>query len=212
MGSSLKVSGSLLAENTVTAGSAAPVERPSNCDPAAPPSDGGGNVADTADCGFATAVANPALSSALVAGLGETPVLTIPSTSPAVDIAGDCTATDQRDLARPQGSACDAGAYEVAAPVIDAGPSGLTTSASASFAFSSPDPGTTFECRLDGLGGAGPWEACTSPKAYPSLAAGTYTFYVRPVGASAQVGRAFTVASPPRRCLRHRRPRPSRRL
>jgi hypothetical protein len=40
-------------------------------------------------------------------------VLAIPATSPAFDRAGACTGTDQRDLARPQGAACDAGAYEV---------------------------------------------------------------------------------------------------
>ena len=39
------------------------------------------------------------------------------STSPAIDSAASCaTAADQRGLARPQGSACDIGAYEYAAP------------------------------------------------------------------------------------------------
>ncbi|MEU9670490.1 choice-of-anchor Q domain-containing protein [Streptomyces bobili] len=32
--------------------------------------------------------------------------------SPAIDAAGDCPATDQRGVARPQGAACDIGAYE----------------------------------------------------------------------------------------------------
>ncbi len=61
----------------------------------------------------------------------QPPVLAIPANSPAVDIAACGTRTvDQRGVARPQGSACDAGAYEVpgavrpeptptATPVVD---------------------------------------------------------------------------------------------
>jgi parallel beta-helix repeat protein len=54
------------------------------------------------------------------------------------------------------------------------------TTASPSFTFTSSETGSSFECRLDGPGTTqGSYAACTSPKAYSSLAAGTYTFYVR---------------------------------
>jgi hypothetical protein len=60
---------------------------------------------------------------------------------------------------------------------ITSGPSGSTTSASASFAFTSDTYGSAFECSLDGA----TFTACTSPKAYASVAAGSHTFQVRAV-------------------------------
>jgi len=194
------VSGSLIADNVVNA----PDERrrapnPSNCDPLARPIDGDGNLSNTGDCGFKTPPADPQLSEELVGGLGETPLLTIPAGSPAVDLAGGCDGTDQRDLARPQGAACDAGAYEVpAAPpaVIVSGPAGATSDPSPSFAFSAGEGQAVFECRIDGPGGAGPWEACVSPKRYAALAPGAYTFLVRADGGEPAT-RSFTVAAPP---------------
>ena len=55
------------------------------------------------------------------------------------------------------------------------GPSGTTTSTSASFTFSSSEAGSTFECRLDG----GSFSSCSSPKAYSGLSTGEHTFEVR---------------------------------
>jgi hypothetical protein len=176
--------GSLLADNA-----------DANCGPGAP-GDGGGNLAFPDDCGFGAAP-DPRLGAELVSGLGETPVLTIPADSAAVDRAGTCSGRDQRDLGRPQGAACDSGAYEVAAPAIDGGPSGSTPNASPTFTFSSPEPAPSFECRLDGPGGAGAWAPCTSPKGYTALAAGDYTFLVRAAGSSAVTARAFAVAAAP---------------
>ena len=58
---------------------------------------------------------------------------------------------------------------------IDSGPSGTLGSASATFAFSASETGSTFACTLDGGAPAG----CTSPKAYSGLAEGAHTFTVR---------------------------------
>jgi Bacterial Ig-like domain len=58
---------------------------------------------------------------------------------------------------------------------IDSGPSGDTSSSSASFTFSATEPNVSFECKLD----AGPWEPCISGKTYSSLASGSHTFSVR---------------------------------
>jgi hypothetical protein len=84
----------------------------SNCGANLPVSEGA-NVVATAECGFAAAgdiVADPQL------GAFDGAVYPLAATSPAVERAGACTGTDQRDLARPQGAACDSGAYEWAAP------------------------------------------------------------------------------------------------
>ncbi len=86
---------------------------------------------------------------------------------------------------------------------IDPGPSGTTGDPSPSFAFSSSEAGSTFECRLDGPGGTtGAFATCGSPQDYSGLAEGSYTFQVRAtdgVGnqdqSSAQ--QAFTVDTPP---------------
>jgi hypothetical protein len=186
-GTRVHVTGSIIAENT-----ALESEEPSNC--GTTPVDGGGNLAFPDDCDFG-AEADPQLSQELVEGLGETALLTIPPGSPAVDRAGACEGVDQRDLVRPQGDACDAGAYEVVAPAIETGPAGTASERSATFTFSG-EPGSEFECRLDGPAGAGPWEPCASPKTYNALADGSYTFYVRVAGTTAQATRAFAVATP----------------
>lgn len=60
---------------------------------------------------------------------------------------------------------------------ITAGPSGSTSSTSASFAFTADTYGSTFQCSLDGSAFA----ACSSPSAYGSLALGSHTFSVRAV-------------------------------
>ena len=58
---------------------------------------------------------------------------------------------------------------------ITGGPSGSTSSTSATFRFSSNDTAATFQCRLDDKG----WSSCTSRKTYTSLPQGSHTFKVR---------------------------------
>lgn len=79
--------------------------------------------------------------------------------------------------------------------------SGVTASASPSFAFSSSEDASTFACKLDGpdstVGAFGP---CSSPQSYSSLADGSYTFSVRATDRSGNTDatpatRTFTVQS-----------------
>ena len=58
---------------------------------------------------------------------------------------------------------------------LDSGPSNPSNDATPTFAFSASEPGSTFECRIDG----GSWSACTSPHTTSALGEGSHTFDVR---------------------------------
>lgn len=58
---------------------------------------------------------------------------------------------------------------------ITSGPSPVSTARTATFRFSANEPGSWFECSLDG----GRWTPCTSPTSYPALATGAHSFAVR---------------------------------
>lgn len=81
----------------------------------------------------------------------------------------------------PPEQACSGGAG-VPGTVIDRGPKRKTSKAKATFRFSSPDAGASFECRLDGAG----FKSCQSPQTYKNLEPGKHSFSVRAtVGGSA---------------------------
>jgi hypothetical protein len=63
---------------------------------------------------------------------------------------------------------------------IDSGPSGTTSSTTASFSFSSSEANSSFQCSLDSR----PWGDCASPTSFSSLAAGSHTFSARATDAA----------------------------
>jgi hypothetical protein len=80
---------------------------------------------------------------------------------------------------------------------ITEGPSGIVTSTSAEFKFTSTESGSSFACSLDGAA----YQSCTSPKSYSGLDAEGHTFSVRatdPAGNTdpTPATRSWTVSAP----------------
>ena len=195
-----QAAGSMVVAGSIVAGNTGDSQGPNNC--AGAITNGGGTAEDGTGCGFTKSVANVSqLVGNTLTSAGETVVLPIPATSVAVDLAGACTGADQRDLPRPQGAACDAGAYELDQPFtsqINSGPSGVVTSSTASFTFSASEPGVTFQCKLDGPQGPGAFGGCVSPANFGALGPGAYTFTLQATDAARnQVTsmRSFTIAA-----------------
>ncbi len=120
----ISVENSIVADNTVEEPLTGE-RRPSNCGDSGI-SSLGHNLQSAADCAFTATgdlknIEPGFLSSGLQDNGGNTDTLALEATSPAVDAipsgAPGCSATDQRDIARPQGTGCDIGAYELFQPV-----------------------------------------------------------------------------------------------
>jgi Ca2+-binding RTX toxin-like protein len=76
--------------------------------------------------------------------------------------------------------------------------SAATSDGTATFEFSSPEPGVSFDCKLDG----GAFSSCVSPRHYSSLQPGTHTFSVRARDGAGHTGPTatpftWTIAAPP---------------
>ncbi len=123
----ISVRNSIVASNTVT-NPLSGAQMPSNCGAGSPGAitSLGDNLESAADCGFTTSgdlqKTNPGfLTGGVRFNGGNTGTLALSATSAAVDAgpsaAQGCSGTDQRDVARPQGTACDIGAYELFQPV-----------------------------------------------------------------------------------------------
>jgi hypothetical protein len=81
------------------------------------PFGGSVNLADDSTCGFGGSPKDPLLGGLANNG-GSTDTRALAAGSPAINAGGTCPATDQRGVARPQGGACDIGAYEYRAPLL----------------------------------------------------------------------------------------------
>jgi hypothetical protein len=74
------------------------------------------------------------------------------------------------------------------ATTITSGPSGQTDDDAPTFAFNASEPGSSFECSVDG----GPFTPCASPFTTPELPPGSHTFSVRARDPAGNVGPAST--------------------
>ncbi|HEY1833523.1 MAG TPA: choice-of-anchor Q domain-containing protein [Solirubrobacteraceae bacterium] len=131
--------------------------------------DGGGNIAGPAVTPCPGLVAAPDLLPLANNG-GPTETMALAPASPAVNrIAAPCgTTPDQRGVPRPQGSGCDAGAYELAPPTIGAASAAQIAKASASVgaAITPNDRATTWDVQF------GPTSAYGSTTPIQALPAG----------------------------------------
>src|SRR5439155_2321343 len=68
-------------------------------------------------------------------------------------------------------------AVDLTAPntTIDSAPGDPSNDATPSFSFSASEPGSTFECQIDGGG----WTSWSSPHTLSALGAGSHSFQVR---------------------------------
>jgi hypothetical protein len=105
-----------------------------------------------------------------------------PFTSPPAAPAGQARVApgEQASPDTPSGTGADIKPPDTS---ITRGPAATVSTTTVSFAFSSSESGSTFECKRDN----GAWQACISPKGYSSLAAGAHAFSVRAIDAAGNV-------------------------
>jgi hypothetical protein len=99
----------------------------------------------------------------------------------AIDAAGNTDAT-------PAGHAWT---VDTLAPntSLDSFPAAVTNNTSASFTFSSNEPGSSFQCSLSGPSNAHVFQSCPSPRGYTGLTESIYTFRVRAIDQAGNLGR-----------------------
>jgi CSLREA domain-containing protein len=81
----------------------------------------GHNLSSGSDCGLTGPGDRPGVDprlGPLADNGGPTDTEALLAGSPAVDAGADCPSIDQRGLSRPRGTACEIGAYELAAPTV----------------------------------------------------------------------------------------------
>jgi CSLREA domain-containing protein len=84
---------------------------------------------------------------------------------------------------------------------VTGGPGASTESTTATFTLSAGEPGSSYECSLNGA----PFAVCTSPVTLSALAVGTHTFAVRAIDAAGNTDptpavHSWTVVAPPPNC------------
>jgi hypothetical protein len=133
--------------DTIISGGSGPATRQNCGDPV---QSLGNNLEDRNECGLTgpgdKINMNPQLGP-LQANGGALMTQAIAQGSPAVDAGASCPATDERGIARPQGAACDIGAYELALPGVVTGPASAVGEHSATLSGTDSNP--------DFLGGLG---------------------------------------------------------
>ena len=128
--------------------------------------------------------------------------------SAALDVvpAGDCSGPDQRGVSRPRGAACDAGAYERAAPDAATGPADAITGSSARLTATVNPNGRATTVRFEygptpALGSSTPAQASGAALGAGAVGADvtglapSTTYYFRVVASSADGESAGTVGS-----------------
>lgn len=152
----VRIENSILADNVeITAG----VTTPTNCAPGPGITSLGRNIDSGSDCELSDTIpgqadqsdTNPLLEPLQNNG-GATMTMALQAGSPALDkvpaAGGDCPATDQRGVPRPQGPACDIGSFEL--EVASRPPTGAPNTAGSTTTTTTKTPGPT--CTLSSNG------------------------------------------------------------